>query len=93
MSVGRCLEASGQFLEKSSLVAQLVKPAMWETRVRSLGLDDPLEKGMATHSSILVRRIPWGIVHGVAELDTAERLSLYCLLIWLFLVLAVARRI
>ena len=95
MSVGRCLEASGQFLEKSSLVAQLVKnpPAVWETRVRSLGLDDPLKKGMATHSSILVRRIPWSIVHGVAELDTAERLSLYCLLIWLFLVLAVARRI
>ena len=73
-------------------MAQLVKnpPAMWETRVRSLGLDEPLEKGMATHSSILVRRIPWSIVHGVAELDTAEWLSLYCLLIWLFLVLAVA---
>ena len=82
MSAGRCLEASGQFFKKSSLVAQLVKnpPAMWETRVQSLGLDDPLEKGMATHSSILVRRIPWSIVHGVAELDTTERLSLYYLL-------------
>ena len=34
-------------------------PAMWETRVRSLGWDDPLEKGMATHSSILAGRIPW----------------------------------
>ena len=92
MSAGRCLEASGQFFKKSSLVAQLVKnpPAMWETRVQSLGLDDPLEKGMATHSSILVRRIPWSIVHGVAELDTTERLSLYYLLIWLFLVLTVA---
>ena len=32
---------------------------MWETQVRSLGQEDPLEKGMATHSSILVRRIPW----------------------------------
>ena len=32
---------------------------MQETRVQSLGLKDPLEKGMATHSSILVRRIPW----------------------------------
>jgi len=33
--------------------------AMWETWVRSLGLEDPLEKGMATHSSILAWRIPW----------------------------------
>ena len=34
-------------------------PAMQETRVRSLGREDPLEKEMATHSSILARRIPW----------------------------------
>ena len=34
-------------------------PAMWETQVRSLGQKDPLEKGMATHSSILAWRIPW----------------------------------
>ena len=34
-------------------------PAMLETRVQSLGREDPLEKGMATHSSILVWRIPW----------------------------------
>ena len=34
-------------------------PAMWETWVRSLGREDPLEKEMATHSSILARRIPW----------------------------------
>ena len=42
-------------------VAQMVKslPAMQETRVRSLGQEDPLEKGMATHSSILSRSIPW----------------------------------
>ena len=33
-------------------------PAMWETWVRSLGLEDPLEEGMATHSSILAWRIP-----------------------------------
>ena len=33
--------------------------AMWETWVRSLGLEDPLEKGMATHSSILAWRMPW----------------------------------
>ena len=43
-------------------VAQTVKnpPAMWETWVRSLGWEDPLEKGKDTHSSILAWRIPWG---------------------------------
>ena len=45
----------------ASQVAQTVKnlPVMWETQVRSLGLEDPLEKAMATHSSILAWRIPW----------------------------------
>ena len=45
----------------ASLVAQLVKnpPETWETWVQSLGWDDPLEKGMATHFSILAWRIPW----------------------------------
>ena len=45
----------------ASLVAQLVKnsPAVWETWVRSLGWEDPLKKGKATHSSILAWRIPW----------------------------------
>ena len=44
----------------SSLVAQMVKnpPAMQETWIQSLGPEDPLEKGMATHSSILAWRIP-----------------------------------
>ena len=43
------------------MVVQMVKypPAMQETWVRSLGQEDPLEKGMATHSSILAWRIPW----------------------------------
>ena len=42
-------------------MAQKVKhlPALWETRVRSLGQQDPLEKEMATHSSILAWKIPW----------------------------------
>ena len=42
-------------------MAQTVKtlPAMWETRVLSLGREDPLEKGMAMHSRILAWRIPW----------------------------------
>ena len=45
----------------TSLVAQMVKrlTTMWETRVQSLGQEDLLEKEMATHSGILVWRIPW----------------------------------
>ena len=45
----------------ASLVTQMVKnpPAMQETQIQSLGWEDPLEKGLATHSSILARRIPW----------------------------------
>ena len=47
----------------ASLVAQLVENslAMWATWVRSLGWEDPLEKGKATHSSILAWRIPWTV--------------------------------
>ena len=47
----------------ASLIAQLVKnlPAVWETWDRSLGWEDPLEKGKAAHSSILARRTPWTI--------------------------------
>ena len=62
----------------ASLVAQTVKnlPAMQETQVRSLSWDDPLEKGMATHSSILAWKIPWtekpgqATAHGVAKNQT-----------------------
>ena len=52
-------------------MSQLVKnlPAMWETLVQSLGCEDPLEKGKATHFSILAWRIPW-IVHGVTKSRT-----------------------
>ena len=64
-------------------MAQTVKnlPAMWKTWVRSLGWEDLLEKGKATHSSILAWRIPmdrgaWQVtVHEVAESDTTEQLS------------------
>ena len=47
----------------ASLVAQKLKnpPAMWETWVRSLGWEDPLEKEKATHSSILAGRVPWTV--------------------------------
>ena len=54
-------------------MAQIGKnlPAMQETHVQSLGREDPLEKGMATHSSILVWRIPWieepSRLHGVGR--------------------------
>ena len=63
---------------QACLVAQLVKnpSAMWETWVQSLGWEDPLEEGMATHSSILAWRIPidrgaWqATVHGVVTSQT-----------------------
>ena len=74
------LEGIGYPLQYSwaSLVAQTVKnpPAMRETRVQSLGWGDPLEEGMATHSSILAWRLPmdrgaWrATVHGVAKSRT-----------------------
>ena len=59
----------------ASLVAQIVKkpPAMWETWVWSLGWEDSLEEGMATHSSILAWRIPmdrgnwWATIQGVTK--------------------------
>ena len=62
----------------ASVVAQTVKklPAMWETQVRSLGWEDPLEEGMATHPSVLAWRIPmdrgaWQpAVHGVTKSQT-----------------------
>ena len=67
----------------ASLVARLVKnpPAMLETWVCSLGQEDPLEKGKATHSSILTWRIPWTVwtcpwTWGLKESDTTEQLSL-----------------
>ena len=46
---------------EASLVAQLLKnlPAVWETWAQTLGQEDALEKGMATHTSILAWRIPW----------------------------------
>ena len=65
------------YLDGASLVAQLVKnlPAMRGTWVQSLGWEDPLEKGKATHSSTLAWRIPW-TPWGPKESDTTEQLSL-----------------
>ena len=66
----------------ASLVAQLVKnlPTMWETWVQSLGWEDPLEKGMATHSSVLAwnslgRGAWWAAVHSVTKSRTWLRHS------------------
>ena len=55
-----CTGAELDTVPLTSLVAQMVKrlSTMWETRVRSLGWEDPLEKEMATHSSTLAWRIP-----------------------------------
>ena len=52
-------------------------PEMQDTQVRSLGQEDPLEKGMSTHSSILAWRIPWteesgGLQFMESQLDTTE---------------------
>ena len=78
-----------------SLVAHMVKnlPAMQETRVRSLGQEDPLEKEMATHSNILAWRIPWteesGRLQsmGSQELDATWQLNyhIFRIIAWLSL--------
>ena len=61
LRIVKCTWKSWPLKFEASLVAQMVKnpPAVWETWVWSLGWGDPLEKGMATHSSILAWRIPW----------------------------------
>ena len=58
-------------------MAQRLKhlPAMWETQVRSLGWEDPLEKEMATHSSVLAWRIPW--TEESQRVNTTERLHFH----------------
>ena len=73
-SAGECIGYPLQY-SWASLVAQVVKnlPAMWETWVQSLGWKDPLEKGKATHSSVLAGEFhglysPWGR----KELDMTE---------------------
>ena len=68
----------------ASVVAQMVKDphAMWETWVWSLGWEDPLEKGITTHSTVLAWRIPWTkeprgySPWGCKELQTTEQLTL-----------------
>ena len=61
------------------LVAQMVKrlPTMWETQVRSLGQEDPLEKEMATHSSILAWKIQWTEDPGRLQSMGSQRVGHY----------------
>ena len=61
----------------ASLVAQRVKrlPAMLETRVQSLGQEDPLQKEMATHSSILAWKIPWTEEPGGLQTTGSQRVG------------------
>ena len=73
---------SGLGIEHWLIIAQMVNnlPAMGETRVRSLGQEDPLEEAVATHSSILAWRTPWTEEPGALQStgsrsDTTERLS------------------
>ena len=68
-----------EYTIRASLVAQTVKNllAMWETQVWSLGQEDPLEKGMATHSSILASRIPWTDGPGMLQSMESQRISHY----------------
>ena len=62
---------------ETSLVALKVKnpPAVWETWVRSLGREDPLEEEMVTHSSILAWRIPWTEKPGRLQPSGSQRVG------------------
>ena len=90
------MEHTCSMILQHSLVAQRLKrlPATWEIWVRSLGWEDPLEKEMAIHFSILAWRIPWrrSLVGyspwGHKELDTTEQLHFHKLtLVWLSLII------
>ena len=65
------------YARMASLVAQIVKSlsAMQETQVQSLGQDDPLEKGMAIHSNILVWKIPWTEEPGGLQSTGSQRVG------------------
>ena len=60
-------------LYKEVICVQLGLPAMWETRVQSLSQDGPLQKEMATHSSIVAWRIPWTVKLGGLQSTGLQR--------------------
>ena len=66
---------NNQQVTGTSLVAQTIKhlPTMWETQVQSLGQEDPLEKEMATHSSILAWKISWMEKHSRLQSMGSQR--------------------
>ena len=86
------------FFRFFSMVVQMVKnpPAMQETQVQSLGREDPLQKGMVTHSSILAWRIPWieepagHSPWGHKESDTTKQLTLS--IIGYYMILSIVSR-
>ena len=79
-----------RLIHTASLMVQMLKnlPAMQETWVPSLGWEDPLEEGMATHFSILAWRIPWtgepGVLQsiGLQKVEHNMRLSMYACTTW-----------
>ena len=79
--LSRMEASSSALIHLHRFLTQLVKNplAMWETWVQFLGREGPLEKGKATHSSILAWRIPWTVSiyrsWDCKESDTTERLS------------------
>ena len=74
MQIGIVVE---NYITWTSLVAQMVKhlPTMRETQIRSLGWEDPLEKGMATHSSLLAWKIPWMEEPGKPQSTGSQRVG------------------
>ena len=65
------------YLNECHILAQKVKdlPVIQETQVRSLGWEDPMEKGMATHSSILTWRTPWTEEPGRLQFMVSQRIG------------------
>ena len=80
------LQNFGHLMKTTCLLEKTLMPGMWETRVWSLGWEDPLEEEMATHSSTLAWRIPWREEPGRLQSmgsqrvghDWATSLSLWC---------------
>ena len=75
--LGDQVQHSTRTLRGASLVAQMLKnlPAMQETQVLSLGREDPLEKGISTHSSVLAWKIPWTEEPGGLQSTGLQRVS------------------
>ena len=74
--MGRKYQKEGTYVN-IELVAQMMKNllAMWETQDQSLGREDPLEKGMAIHSSVLAWRIPWTEESGRLQATESQRVG------------------